>query len=232
MADINKDTLVSLLTDIADGFRTSRSLTNTLTLGEMAELAAVPVGGGGGDNKLPQLVDGTLTEITAEDLDGATNIRRNCFSYARITSIVIPESVETINDRAFEYCSSLISVIIGNGVTKIGASTFYDCTTLRDVTIGNMVTTIGSYAFRGCGNITSLTIPATVTSIGEYALRTGFSVKKTTFTFLGTTPPTITTTTLDATKINKIIVPAGCGEAYKAATNWANFADFIEEATV
>ena len=46
-----------------------------------------------------------------------------------------------------------------------------------------------------------------------------------------TTPPEISSNTFTSSKLNKIIVPVGCGEAYKSATNWSNFADYIEETT-
>lgn len=44
---------------------------------------------------------------------------------------------------------------------------------------------------------------------------------------LPTTPPTIQSNTIGFAMNSdlKIIVPAGCGEAYKAATNWAKYAD-------
>ena len=44
-------------------------------------------------------------------------------------------------------------------------------------------------------------------------------------------PPTISSSTFKTDTLAKIIVPAGCGDTYKAATNWAAFADYIEEAS-
>ena len=61
------------LTRLADGFRESRGITNNLTTEQMIALSKEKVGGG--ENKLPQFIDGTLTEVTAEDLGGATKIR-------------------------------------------------------------------------------------------------------------------------------------------------------------
>ena len=68
-------------------------------------------------------------------------------------------------------------------------------------------------------------------SIGGNALQIGSSTNKAIITMKPTTPPTIASNTFDASKLNKIIVPVGCGDAYKNATNWSNFADYIEEAT-
>ena len=83
-----------------------------------------------------------------------------------ITDLVIPNSVDSINNYAFSGCSSLTSLTIPNSVTSIGEFTFYDCSSLTSVTIPNSVTSIGGGAFSGCSSLTSLTIPNSVTSIG------------------------------------------------------------------
>jgi hypothetical protein len=107
---------------------------------------------------------------------------------------------------------------------------FRNCTSLTSVTIPDSVTTIGYYAFDNCTSLTNITIPNSVTELHYDTLNIGSSTNKATITFLGAIPPTIYTSTFNASKLNKIIVPKGCGEAYKAATNWAKFADYIEEA--
>ena len=83
--------------------------------------------------------------------------------------VVIPDSVTSIGDRAFEYCRSLTSITIPNSVTSIGGSAFSDCSSLTSITIPDGVTSIGGSAFSGCSSLTSITIPDTVTSIGDDA---------------------------------------------------------------
>ena len=68
----------------------------------------------------------------------------------KITSVIIPNSVTSIERHAFDNCSGLTSVSIGNGVTSIGASAFSGCSGLTSVTIPNSVTSIGEYAFCDC----------------------------------------------------------------------------------
>ncbi len=93
-------------------------------------------------------------------------------------NVVIPETfvfegkaytVKSIDEGAFEGCSSLTSVDIPSSVTSIGAGSFFRCTSLTSVTIPEGVTSIPDNAFRNCSRLTSVTIPESVTSIGEYA---------------------------------------------------------------
>ena len=86
-----------------------------------------------------------------------------------ITELVIPDSVESIGERAFYYCSKITSVVIPDSVTSIGSSAFYECDSLTSVVIGDSVTSIGDYAFYDCDSLTSVVIGDSVTSIGNYA---------------------------------------------------------------
>ena len=95
-----------------------------------------------------------------------TSIWTNAFQGSSLTSVTIPNSVTSIGDFAFSFCSSLTSVTIPNSVTTIGSWTFAGCGTLAAVTIGNSVTNIGKWMFFGCTSLTSLTVPDSVTSIG------------------------------------------------------------------
>lgn len=167
-----------------------------------------------------------------------------------LTRIDIPTSVTILEQANYRYCSALTSVDMSNvtslgdgaflataltsvsmpNVTSIGKFVFEECPSLTSVSMPK-VETIGEYAFNIIKALTSLTIPSTCTSIGGYALCCGSSTNKCTFTFEGTTPPSIQSNTFNASYINKIIVPKGCGETYKTATNWSRFADYIEEAT-
>ena len=86
-----------------------------------------------------------------------------------VTSVVIPNSVTSIVDSAFQECTNLASITVGNGVTSIGNSAFRACSQLTIATIGNSVTSIGGFAFNLCTSLTSITIPNSVTSIGDSA---------------------------------------------------------------
>ena len=109
-----------------------------------------------------------------------------------ITSVHIPDTVDTIMWYAFYQCSNLTQVHIPNSVTRLGGYaffgctnltaidlpdnltaiqeyTFYGCTKLGAIEIPANVTTIDCYAFQGCSSLTSVTIPGNVTQIGKSA---------------------------------------------------------------
>ena len=111
-----------------------------------------------------------------------------------LTSVVIPNSVTSISNSAFEGCYGLTSVVIGNSVTVIGCRAFYGCygltsvvipnsvkaiyyrafegcSNLASVVIGNSVTSIEHSAFEGCSRLASVTIPNSVTSIDDSAFK-------------------------------------------------------------
>ncbi len=88
-----------------------------------------------------------------------TSIGNSAFEYCdRLTSVVIPDSVTSIGDYAFSCCYTLESVVIGDGVTSIGYSAFRDCYYLASVVIGDSVTSIGNWAFDGCYSLTGVYI--------------------------------------------------------------------------
>ncbi|MBO4216641.1 MAG: leucine-rich repeat domain-containing protein, partial [Clostridia bacterium] len=50
-----------------------------------------------------------------------------------LASVVITDSVTSIGNYAFAYCSSLVSVTIPDSVTSIGWDAFYGCSNLATV---------------------------------------------------------------------------------------------------
>ncbi len=147
---------------------------------------------------------------------------------ADATSVSIPNSVTSIGDNAFFLCESLTSVTIPNSVTSIGEMAFGDCYSLTSVTIPNSVTSIGEMAFGDCYSLTSVTIPNSVTSIGEWAFSYCNSLD--TIVCKASTPPTVGYSyTFDGVPIScNVFVPCGTVDAYRSATGWIRFANFIE----
>ncbi len=105
-----------------------------------------------------------------------------------LTSVTIPDSIESIGGSAFEHCTGLTSATIPNSVQTIGNHTFYGCTGLTSVTIGNGVQSIGESTFKYCYklvevyNLSSLSISKGNTDYGEigyYALDVYTSLSET-----------------------------------------------------
>lgn len=91
------------------------------------------------------------------------------FSCPKLSSIIIPNSVITIDISAFQSCINLSSVTIGTSVQNINPGAFQGCLSLGSIVIPNSVTNILSQAFRGCTALTSIAIPTSVTTIGVNA---------------------------------------------------------------
>ena len=79
------------------------------------------------------------------------------------TSYTIPNSVTTVGDYAFYYCTSLTSVTIPDSVTTIDEGAFLDCTNLKNITISDSVTIIADGAFNMCESLTNVYYSGTET---------------------------------------------------------------------
>jgi hypothetical protein len=106
------------------------------------------------------------------------SIDKNAFSGCKsLTSITIPNSVESISDCVFQSCKSLTSITIPNSVTSIGVGAFGGCSGLTSINVdsGNttyksvdncLLTIDGTNLILGCKNSK---IPSGVISIGDGA---------------------------------------------------------------
>ena len=69
------------------------------------------------------------------------------FRNQKQTSYFIPNSVTSIGDGVFSFCSSLSEVVIPNSVTSIGDRAFFACNSLSEVVIPNSVVYINGNPF-------------------------------------------------------------------------------------
>ena len=120
-----------------------------------------------------------------------------------VKDLVIPNSVTSIGNYAFYYCSGLTSVTIPNSVTSIGDYAFDSCSSLTSVTIPNSVTSIGSCAFLDCSGLTSVTVE-------------------------NPTPVSITSDVFSNSANATLYVPKGSKAAYENARYWREFKEIVE----
>ena len=114
--------------------------------------------------------------VSYEGRDYAVTVIGNtAFMYCfYLTSLTLPNSVTTIEEGAFAYCSGFTGdLIIPNSVVSIEPSAFFTCYAFDgDLVIGNSVAFIGDYAFDDCNGLHGvLNIPSNVASIGIDAFR-------------------------------------------------------------
>jgi hypothetical protein len=112
--------------------------------------------------------------VSYEGHDYAVTVIGNAaFMYCfYLTSLTIPNSVNTIEEAAFAYCSGFTGdLVIPNSVNTIEASAFHTCYGFDGtLVLGDGVTSIGAWAFNSCDGLTGvLNIPSNVASIGEDA---------------------------------------------------------------
>jgi len=170
-----------------------------------------------------------LTSVTIPT--SITSIGSNVFSECSgLTSVTIPTSVTSIGYEAFEYCTGLTSVTISTSVTSIGDWAFEKCRGLTSVIIPSSVISIGAAAFCYCSGLTSVTIPTSVTSIGYCAFS---CIGLTSIYAYNTVPVDLSSSPGVFDYVNKTIctlhVPIGSKDAYKAAAQWQDFTNIVED---
>lgn len=124
------------------------------------------------DKLFNQYLNKTLTEITEQDLEGATSLRDNLFSgQSKLKKAIMPDTITSIGASCFQSCSVLQEIKLSKGLKgTIPRYAFAYCLLLNKIDIPEGVTTIGNGswgegAFRNCDNLTEIHLPSTVRSI-------------------------------------------------------------------
>lgn len=115
-------------------------------------------------NRMPNLIEIDLSEVDMETLPYRMFYNRNA-----IRRIVLPNNLQTIGDRAMEYCRMLESITIPDGVTGIENYAFYECNNLAQVELPAGLTYLPEGCFYNCTSLPSITLPSNMTEVGPYA---------------------------------------------------------------
>ena len=177
----------------------------------------------------------------------------NCTSLSHIN---IPNDVKYIGDRVFAKCTSLKMVKLPNTLTKIWETTFRSCTSLVNIDIPSAVTDISNNAFKSCTALKNITlpnitilkkgvfsgctglvyikIPNSVTSIESEAFQSCVNIIVYDFSDFENIPnlknyDAFSTSLINITNNQAILVPIGLETDWKNATNWTAISKYIKQ---
>lgn len=89
-----------------------------------------------------------------------------------LTVVIIPEGIEVIPDDYFEdldHRYALKKVVLPSTIKSIGNYAFNGCVSLEEVNLPAGMTTIGTGVFQGCTGLTKITLPTGLLAIGNDA---------------------------------------------------------------
>ena len=170
-----------------------------------------------------------LQELDMSDpSNNITTIDANAFAYSMCENVIIPETVTLIGINAF-YSASIGTMILPGSVTRISLFAFQSVMGVNGVApvikLNEGLAVIDQSAFNSARIAGEIEIPSTVTEIGESCFA---FTEITTVICKPTTPPALGAEAFTSyTAGFTIKVPAASVAAYKAATNWSSYADYI-----
>ena len=179
------------------------------------------------ENKLTAMVNKTITEVSKDDLYGATALGMSLFqNCTQLVKCEVPDSVTRLENAVFDGCSSLQEFVFPKNLSYAGGNCFRYCTSLTELYIPRTITKI-SYGFaQACTGLLHLVIEETIYDIGDYSFNGCYNLLD--ITVKKTTPPYLQANGFTGTGNGPIYVPAESVDAYKAATNWAKYSSRIQ----
>lgn len=94
-------------------------------------------------------------------------------AYVTNTQTLVVNSQAMLSDSLTYYSSGIKTLIVGDSVKTINSMNFMQCTDLTSVTLGKNVQEIGERAFMGCSSLRSIHLPASVKRIDKMAFHYG-----------------------------------------------------------
>ena len=148
-----------------------------------------------------------LYSITVAEGNPVYDSRNNCNAI-----------IETQSNTLIVGCNN---TVIPNSVTSIGDYAFQSCIPMTSIDIPNSVVSIGDYAFRGTG-LTSITIPESVKTIGDEAFSYKYYLTDV-YCYAKNIPETGRDVFDELELPVTLHVPEEAIELYKATEPWKNF---------
>lgn len=205
-------------------------VTSISNLGSITQLGSTNTNNYGPFYECKQLESVTLPETLT--IIGSRSFS-NCTS---LKSINFPESITNIVAYAFYGCNNLVieSLNLPN-LTSLGNMTFSYCYNLKKIeNLGNITTIEASNSsnvsktFAYCSNLRVVVLPSTLTTLGTSATPFVGCTSLEDIVCYATVPPSTGSANIfSKNKLKGIYVPDNSIDAYRSATNWSNYYDYI-----
>jgi len=130
--------------------------------------------GPGGEVVIPREIDGVMVKRIGVSafVNRGVSENEDLWDVDRaLTRIVIPETVEYIEDNAFGFDNRLLRVDCYGPLTRLGIGAFRDCTALIEVYFYNRVKLMDNYAFADCESLTHVDFSDALEEIGVGAFQ-------------------------------------------------------------
>lgn len=115
-------------------------------------------------DKWDQIINRTITQVTAEDLADVTKINNYAFAGCiNLKTCAMPAHLTSIGTRAFYGCSNLgtggVTLSIPAGITSIGEHAFGYCGSLTTIRFKGTPSSIAANVFTNSAGITHIYVP-------------------------------------------------------------------------
>lgn len=121
------------------------------------------------------------TALTSVNIpDNVETIKECAFSQVRqLQEVHLPDSLTSLGNYAFAECRSLRTVKIPTKLKTIPDYTFQNCRSLQSVELHDSITAFEDYSFNNC-DLREITIPKSTTRVGDYAFKENTNLSKVT----------------------------------------------------
>lgn len=99
------------------------------------------------------------------------------FCGSKAETVILPDSLVTIQGYSFAWASQLKELVIPDSVSTIGDYAFRDCSKLQTVKLSCKCSKIGEYSFNGC-NLSKIIVPEGVKTLGAYCFSNNPNLKE------------------------------------------------------
>ena len=149
-----------------------------------------------------------------------------------VVSVSFPASIKSLGRIGNKSSLTTVSFAETIAAKNIPSSFIHSSSNLTTIVLPEGIETIDSYGF-SYAYLTDITLPSTLKYIGFYGLSDNYSISTKTIKIKAKTPPVLYSTSSLTVygRVGKIIVPKGCLDTYKKASNWSSYASKMEEST-